>query len=108
MRKLWPRGPKHDLAEFKANYVTEGHLPVSVKLRAIAHEPGRCTTCGLCDIACVQVLSPMRLLLQQPREVPESCLSCKACEEACPEDIPILEYVTLASKTFHSGPTWNN
>ncbi|MEI6806764.1 MAG: hypothetical protein WCK49_09715 [Myxococcaceae bacterium] len=105
-KKIWPWAKKEPGLElFKQNYFSEGHLPVSLELRAMAHEPGRCTTCGICDTACPEALSPMRMLLTLKNLTP-NCLSCKICETACPEQIPIITYVHLASKTFHPGPSW--
>lgn len=106
VKKFWPSKKKQPgIESFKQNYFTEGYLPVSPELRAMAHEPGRCTTCGLCDVACPQALSPMRMLLSG-KNLKSCCLSCKICETACPENIPIISYVQLASKTFHPGPSW--
>lgn len=112
-KKLWNWKTKQSgLEQFKQNYFPEGYLPVSPELRAIAHEPGRCTTCGLCDAACPENFSPMRMLLSPASFLPAEalakagCLACKACETACPEKIPIITYVQLASKTFHPGPSW--
>ena len=110
LRRLVFWKPRAGLEQFKANYFSEGYLPVSPQLRAIAHEPMRCTTCGLCDVACPEGFSPMRWLVgtgflhQTPFHPVESinCLSCKRCEEACPEDIPIIQYVQLASKTYYA------
>ncbi len=110
LRKLAFWKPRSGLEQFKANYFSEGYLPVSPELRAIAHEPMRCTTCGLCDAACPEGLSPMRALISRSETSPltplhpverGNCLSCRQCEQACPEDIPIIQYVQLASKTFY-------
>ncbi|MEI6790945.1 MAG: 4Fe-4S dicluster domain-containing protein [Myxococcaceae bacterium] len=120
VEKFWPWTKRQPGIEaFQENYFTEGYLPCSADLRAIAHEPGRCTTCGLCDAACPESLSPMRMLLKPkstigdltPNPSPATgegkfCLSCRACETACPEKIPIISYVQLASKTFHPGASW--
>lgn len=100
VRKLafWRR--RSGIAQFRDNYFSEGCLPVSPELRAIAHEPMRCTTCGLCDSVCPEGLSPMRVLLRGGAPLP--CASCSLCEQACPEGIPIIRYVQLASKTYAS------
>ncbi|MES2504611.1 MAG: 4Fe-4S dicluster domain-containing protein [Myxococcota bacterium] len=109
LAKLWIFGPVRGAKRFEENYYPEGHLPVSKAFRAIAHEAGRCTTCGLCDAACPENLSPMRLLLQSPKPFgTDACLSCRKCEAACPENIPIISYIKLASETFKPTPTWRD
>ncbi|MBH1988420.1 MAG: 4Fe-4S dicluster domain-containing protein [Myxococcaceae bacterium] len=108
-RKFWPWSDRTPgIEQFKRNYFSESFLPCTQELRAIAHEPGRCTTCGQCDFACPENLSPMRSLLKPERALREmaSCTNCHACEQACPQRIPILRYVHLASKTFHPGASW--
>lgn len=50
--KLWPWRPRFGLQRFQENYVHEGLPPATPAFRAIAHQPGRCTQCGVCDEVC--------------------------------------------------------
>jgi formate hydrogenlyase subunit 6/NADH:ubiquinone oxidoreductase subunit I len=113
LKKAWPWSMKAGLEKFKSNYVPEGLPMYSVSFRQIAHQPGLCTACGLCDAVCpvlhsnksVPFLGPMRLVLGAMRGGPtvryaladlsfwgtESCASCRECEKVCPEEISIIK-----------------
>ena len=119
---MWPWSPKAGLNQFQKKYVPEGLPHYSVSHRQIAHEPGRCTTCGLCDAACPVLrkgingafLGPMRLVVSAMRGGPlsqfamkdftfftsEDCLTCRICEKACPEEIPILKLADEFAKQW--------
>ncbi len=121
---FWPWRSRFGYQKFLENYLPDGLPSYSPELRAIAHEPGRCTTCGMCDAACPEIspfekggprgifLGPMRLVISGMRGGPilpdvadslafvanTACQGCQACERACPEQIPI---VSLAQQ-FHT------
>ena len=89
----------------------EGAAHYSQEFREISHEPGQCTTCGLCDVSCPVLLSkrtdefvgPMRLVANGMRGgallfaaesslelmASDTCKDCDLCELSCPEKIPI-------------------
>ncbi len=114
VRALWPWAPRFGLVRFQENYVVEGLPPATPAFRALAHQPGRCTVCGLCDAACpilhtdhgakADFLGPMGFVVGGARAAPylddvgdalallcsPTCTECRACELACPEAIPIL------------------
>jgi succinate dehydrogenase/fumarate reductase-like Fe-S protein len=110
LAKLSPWSTRYGLVRFQQNYVVEGLPPATPSFRALAHEPGRCTTCGSCDRACPALASdpdfmgPMRFVVAGARAAPylddvkdalrvltsPSCADCQKCEAACPEGIPIL------------------
>jgi succinate dehydrogenase/fumarate reductase-like Fe-S protein len=120
-RKLWPWAPKYGLQRFQENYVAEGLPPSSPDFRLLAHEPGRCTSCGRCDDACPLLratavvgvtdgfLGPMTFVLSGARSAPHLddikgtlatltgpvCAGCKACDAACPERIPITKLAAV-------------
>jgi formate hydrogenlyase subunit 6/NADH:ubiquinone oxidoreductase subunit I len=52
LKKLWPWAPRYGFQRFQENYVAEGLPPSTPAFRLLAHEPGRCTTCGMCDAVC--------------------------------------------------------
>lgn len=111
LRKLWPWRQRYGLERFRQNYVHEGLPPATEATRDIAHEPGRCTTCGACDDACplltrlspAEFLGPMAMVISGARAAPHfadvettlrtmvgaTCASCRACDAACPEGIPV-------------------
>lgn len=110
-RKLWPWRERFGLERFRSNYVHEGLPPATLAMRALAHEPGRCTLCGTCDDVCplvtrlprTEFVGPMALVICGARAAPHlaevettlrtlvgpTCTACKACDAACPEQIPI-------------------
>jgi ferredoxin len=114
VRKLWPWSPRFGLARFQQNYVVEGLPPFSPEHRALAHEAGRCTSCGACDdvcpilagatpIAADSFSGPHAFVVAGARSGPHLddtgfaldalngpvCAACRACDRACPESIPI-------------------
>lgn len=108
--KLWPWSQRFGLERFQENYVVEGLPPATASFRDLAHQPGRCTTCGACDAACPLLrtdrdfMGPMAFVVAGARAAPHlddvretlavltdrACADCRRCELACPEDIPIL------------------
>jgi ferredoxin len=53
LRKLWPWSERFGVVRFQENYVVEGLAPMPLLQRStLAHEPGRCTGCGVCDDVC--------------------------------------------------------
>ena len=115
LRKLNPFQQNFGLARFKANYVGEGLPPARPAYRELAHLPGRCTGCGVCDETCPILMGevdderlerfegPMALIVSAARAAPhladaradlevlrsEVCAACRACDRRCPERIPI-------------------
>ncbi len=122
LKIMWPWAPKADLNQFQKNYVPEGLPQYSILHRQIAHEPGRCTACGLCDASCPILrtgtngafLGPMRLVIGAMRGGPilqyvmadfaffnnESCATCRECQKACPEEISILKLADEFAKQW--------
>ena len=115
-KKLWPWRERFGLERYQHNYVHEGLPPSTPAFRALAHEAGRCTSCGACDAVCPIVaardgefLGPMAFILSGARGAPhlddvvttlrvltsETCTSCARCVVACPERIPILEVASV-------------
>ena len=113
LKKLWPWSPRYGLERFQHNYVVEGLPPATSTSRSLAHEPGRCTVCGVCDRACPVLgddvvardfAGPMAFVVAGARAAPHAddvadalrvltspgCADCRRCEAACPESIPIL------------------
>jgi formate hydrogenlyase subunit 6/NADH:ubiquinone oxidoreductase subunit I len=115
-KKLWPWAPRFGFARFQQNYVGEGLPPSTAAFRTLAHEPGRCTSCGQCDVICPILrgtldagadahafLGPMAFVLSGTRAAPHlddvaatlrvlngpACGGCRACDATCPERIPI-------------------
>ena len=113
LKKIWPWRKRHNLKEFRENYVAEGAARYFRDLREISHFPSQCTTCGLCDFVCPIVnekkitdfIGPMRLVSSAMRggtllfaAVPslsvlacDACQECGRCESVCPEQIPMRE-----------------
>ena len=114
LRKLWPWAPRYGFARFQENYVPEGLPPSTPAFRLLAHEPGRCTACSMCDEVCPilrgelkgedpQFLGPMTFILSATRQAPQLddvkqtlatlngpvCAGCRKCDAVCPERIPI-------------------
>jgi formate hydrogenlyase subunit 6/NADH:ubiquinone oxidoreductase subunit I len=117
LKKLWPWRERFGLERFQQNYVVEGLPPTTGEFRLLAHQPGRCTACGACDMVCPillgttaahaelrpDFLGPMGFILAGTRGAPQlsdalhtlsvlngpTCSSCRACDGACPERIPI-------------------
>jgi len=128
LRKLWPWSERFGVVRFQENYVVEGLAPMpGVQRRTLAHEPGRCTGCGVCDDVCpiltgtstatsagdrdfagprafvVAGARASHLLadVQSTLDVLASpvCQGCRACDVACPEVIPITALaVALAAQ----------
>lgn len=124
LRKLNPFHEPFGLQRFKDNYVPEGLPPAQKSWRDLAHEPGRCTGCGVCDESCPILMGevddssletfegPMALVVSAARAAPhledaradlqvlgsEVCASCRACDRRCPERIPIS---TLAEELLN-------
>jgi succinate dehydrogenase/fumarate reductase-like Fe-S protein len=110
LKKLLPWTKRYGLERFRQNYVPEGLPGYTPGFRLIAHEPSRCTTCGMCDVVCPILkagdafIGPMRLVVSGMRGGPtlfavedelrvmaeKSCADCRKCEAACPEHIPIV------------------
>lgn len=108
---------RHGFARFQQNYVAEGLPPSSGDFRLLAHEAGRCTSCGACDLVCpillgksppdlrADFLGPMTFVVSGTRAAPHLgdieaslrtltgtyCDSCRACDATCPERIPIAK-----------------
>ena len=120
LRKLWPWAPRYGFARFQENYVPEGLPPSTPAFRLLAHEPGRCTACSVCDQVCPilhkevacedpQFLGPMTFILSASRAAPqlddvkatlatlngEVCGNCRKCDAACPEGIPIAKLAVV-------------
>lgn len=111
LRKLWPWRERFGLERFRQNYVHEGLPPATETVRSLAHQPGRCTMCGLCDEVCPLMdtlpieafLGPMTFVISGARAAPHfgdvettlrtlvgsTCQACRRCEDMCPEQIPI-------------------
>lgn len=123
LRKLWPWSPRFGLVRFQENYVVEGLAPVPMLQRStLAHQPGRCTGCGVCDEVCPVLAGPDGADFAGPRSfvvagarashlaadidstlrvlVSPVCQDCKACDRACPEVIPITS-LALALAAQH-------
>ena len=110
LAKLNPFRTRYGLERFQQNYVVEGLAPATLALRAMGHEAGRCTTCGVCDAVCPikdshrDFMGPMAFVVAGSRATPllgdvkeslliltsPTCTDCRKCELACPEGIPIL------------------
>lgn len=121
LKKAWPWAPRYGFARFQENYVAEGLPPSSAEFRLLAHEPGRCTTCGACDAVCpilrghqrspvsADFLGPMGFVISGARGAPHLadvkvtldvlngplCEGCRACDAACPERIPIAKLAAV-------------
>ncbi|HEY4223563.1 MAG TPA: 4Fe-4S dicluster domain-containing protein [Myxococcota bacterium] len=118
--KLWPWAPRYGFVRFQQNYVPEGLPPSSAAFRLLAHEPGRCTACNMCDDVCPilhgklacddpQFLGPMTFVLAGARQAPSlneikatlavlngsPCSTCRACDAVCPERIPIAKLAAI-------------
>ncbi len=111
LKKLLFWRQREGLEQFRANYVADGLPAFTPAHRAIAHEPGHCTSCGMCEAVCPLLafnpnfLGPMRFILSGARGGPilpdirdtlrvltaPDCQSCQKCERACPEQISILQ-----------------
>lgn len=118
--KLWPWAPHFGFLRFQENYVAEGLPPTTAAFRLLAHQPGRCTSCGLCDEVCPILngslaapqspsqgafLGPMTFVLAGVRAAPALddikdtlmtlngpvCGGCRRCDATCPERIPIQQ-----------------
>ena len=120
LMKLWPWAPHFGFARFQENYVPEGLPPSTADFRLLAHEPGRCTSCGMCDQVCPmlhgelvaddpQFLGPMTFVLAGGRQAPAlddikltlqtlnggACAGCRKCDATCPERIPIAKLAAV-------------
>jgi ferredoxin len=122
--KAWPWAERFGLVRFQENYVAEGIPPTTGAFRLLAHEPGRCTACGVCDDVCPILrgslpapqsasqgafLGPMTFVLAGARAAPQlddvrdtlqtlngaPCDSCRRCDAACPERIPIAQLAVV-------------
>lgn len=109
VKKVWPWRRRHGLLQFRQNYVAEGAPRYFESLRAIAHEPGQCTACGLCEAVCPirheGFIGPMRLVLNGMQGgnallakessfrvmASDECTACGKCEAACPEGIQMRQ-----------------
>ncbi|HLF06219.1 MAG TPA: hypothetical protein VI893_03455, partial [Thermoplasmata archaeon] len=81
---------------------------------SIAVHHGRCTLCGLCDLACDT--SALSLVMGRFEFIPEICCGKPWCVDACPEEALVLhrssrrgarfqdqEWVTLAAEIPGEG-----
>jgi formate hydrogenlyase subunit 6/NADH:ubiquinone oxidoreductase subunit I len=118
--KLWPWAERFGFARFQENYVPEGLPPSTPDFRLLAHEPGRCTSCRMCDEVCPillgdvacedpQFLGPMTFILAATRQAPHLddvkltlaalngpvCSACRKCDATCPERIPIAKLAVV-------------
>lgn len=122
--KLWPWSEHYGFQRFQENYVAEGLPPTSAAFRLLAHEPGRCTSCGMCDEVCPILrgtleaeqrpsqgafLGPMTFVQAGARAAPHledikdtlatlnagACTTCRLCDATCPERIPIAKLAVV-------------
>jgi Pyruvate/2-oxoacid:ferredoxin oxidoreductase delta subunit len=127
-KKLIPGTARFGIRRFQENYVAEGLPPATPSFRSIAHEPGRCTGCGVCDSVCPIVagkvpstspedfLGPMRFIQSGARSAPhlddvrieldvlnsDVCKNCRQCDKQCPERIPIAAVAAALAAQLHT------
>jgi formate hydrogenlyase subunit 6/NADH:ubiquinone oxidoreductase subunit I len=127
-KKLIPGMPRFGIQRFQENYVAEGLPPATLSFRAVAHEPGRCTGCGVCDSVCPilqrqvatvsadDFLGPMRFIQAGARSAPhlvdvrreldvltsDVCVNCRQCDRHCPERIPIADVAAALAAQLHT------
>ncbi len=105
LRKLF-RVSASGLDRFRAAYVSEGLVPMSVEDREVGEAASACIACGLCETCCdlagatpqvralglhaaFRLYSRSRAELPLAREALAACVACSGCDALCPTGVPI-------------------
>jgi Fe-S oxidoreductase len=107
------------IQRFREQFDREGLIPLTERDRELHASWTRCTACGLCDLVCPDLLSPIAAgRFTGPRQLASgslrhladlkiargsaeklaACEGCGECESICPVEIPLRELAEFVAR----------